>query len=140
MFKIIDSLKRLIGRFVKMYSSIFIQYGVMLIPMASVLWIFSVDQKGWFGWAMLGVGTIFFIIGMISLRWASRSAKEEAEEERERRKIELEKFRAEINALLLIRNDITKSIDSLTNEIRQERNERNTKPKSELFEHFDSVL
>lgn len=99
----------------------FIGFGAMLIPLAFVIRIWQ-DKTDWSVYLTL-------VLGFICLGWGFIYSfrKERSEANKERIKIEMEIGRYEV--LMREINGISNSVKDLVSEIRQDRNERNNKPK-----------
>jgi hypothetical protein len=77
MFKIRDSLRRLIGRVKKHMSNWFLIYGSMMMPLSVVMLIFSFDIDGWKMWGCIGVGLTFLFAGIAGLQIGWKLVKKE---------------------------------------------------------------
>jgi len=109
MTKIKTSLKKLIGRIKENMSAFYTSVGAIAVPSAFVVYAVNFSNK-WFAIGLLIIGAVALFMAIRSIRQEER--KDDA------------KFDAQIETLDKIRNDITASINTLVNEIRQDRNER----------------
>ena len=121
MSKIIDSLKKRIGRIIKTMQDFFISIYPTYFPLAVLCMLTAIEKSGWFAWGLYICGLLFIIGGFIAMGKAWNELKARQDEEQKQRKENKESSDTLINEIRGLRQDFKNGGNI---------NERNYKPQT----------
>lgn len=127
MFKIRDSLRKLLGRFIKAMQELFLATYSIYIPLGFLFTLVGIEKEGWVSWLFMGMGAVCIVVGV----WAVVYAFKEYKKHQHDTQMQFHMIYQSMSAMSLLLEAIAKQLgvdtDSLKPEIRRMINERDNK-------------